>query len=234
MNILIFLITVSQTPQWELRIDYGAVSAGAFNASILGVTHIYENLPNTTASIIDGVTFGFSPGSIIQSTTGLWYCELDDSSNKIWSKFIGSASPVIPYATATIIHSSTIITNDLYVDFIDVDIIEGDNITSNYITSVTIVSTTLVVDGIPLIPIPDIQWYTGDHAITNVTLDNPAYDGTLHITCITDPDISHPIEWVEDYHYSINLDDDGYIESVTPLDKWYIHTIFRFKYTKKQ
>ena len=204
MNILIFLITVSQTPQWELRIDYGAVSAGAFNASILGVTHIYENLPNTTASIIDGVTFGFSPGSIIQSTTGLWYCELDDSSNKIWSKFIGSASPVIPYATATIIHSSTIITNNLYVD------------------------------GIPLIPIPDIQWYTGDHTITNVTLDNPAYDGTLHITCITDPDISHPIEWVEDYHYSINLDDDGYIESVTPLDKWYIHTIFRFKYTKKQ
>ena len=72
MNILIFLITVSQTPQWELRIDSGAVGAGAFNASILGVTHIYENLPNTTASIIDGVTFGFSSGSIIQSTTGLW------------------------------------------------------------------------------------------------------------------------------------------------------------------
>jgi len=146
-----------------------------------------------------------------------WVMDYDTATgliNNITAITINSSTAIITNITSTTINSSTAIVN---------------NIVSNIINS-----STVYVNGTPIAATPTTQWYTGDHSVANVTLDSPAYDGTLHITCITDPDISHPIEWVEDYHYTTNLDGNGYIESVTPLDKWYIHTTFRFWYTKKQ
>ena len=239
MNLLIFLSIISQTPQWELTIDPGAINAGARRANILGVTNIWSSLPNpNSAIIINSVTFDFRVGDEIQSSTARYFCR-EVGSVKEWIKFLEPADIVdidVSFATAaiTILNATTIYNATAVTNILHATTIYSSTAIITNITSITINSTTMVVDGIPITPIPTTQWYTGDHSITNITLDNPAYDGTMHILCITDPDISHSVEWVEDYHYTTNKDGDGYIISITPMDKWYINTTFRIWYTKKQ
>ena len=87
MNLILFLVVISQTPQWELNIDPGAVNAGAMRANILGVTNIWSTLPNpNSAIIINSVTFDFRVGDEIQSSTARYFCR-EVGSTKQWIKF---------------------------------------------------------------------------------------------------------------------------------------------------
>jgi len=78
---------------------------------------------------------------------------------------------------------------------------------------------------------PVTQWHTGDQTQTVLPLDVTAATNTLTITCITDPDIAHDVEWIENYHYSPILNATGDIVSVTTYLKWYIRTTYRLVYT---
>lgn len=76
------------------------------------------------------------------------------------------------------------------------------------------------------------QWMDGDHTIKDVTLEARAVRDSLEIACITSPDVSHEIDWLEGYHYSVVLDEFGYIAAVHPLVKWFWDCTFRFTYVK--
>lgn len=82
------------------------------------------------------------------------------------------------------------------------------------------------------------QWLDGDGTVKDVTLEFKTYRDTLEVSCITDPlEISHEIQWIEDFHYAPILDDQGDIVAVRPLTnantgrqyQWTKLTTFRFR-----
>lgn len=174
----------------------------------------WEIMPSATDAIPGAgtaYTEGFQLGDIIQSSTrSLYVCDLVDGVST-WVSLLTSIS-------GQEVFNSTYINNYIssYID----------NITTVYIENV-------YADAV--LSSKKTQWFMGDHSLRTIYLDEPAYEGTLTITAITSARISHLVELEKDNHY-VEITSPGLlgasdtILAVSPMEKWWKRTRFRFEY----
>jgi len=79
------------------------------------------------------------------------------------------------------------------------------------------------------------QSFVGNNSKDYVNLDTPAINGTVEILAITDPVISHGVEWVEGNHWEAvkmpGIEGAGEtIVSVSPVGKWWRGCTYRIRY----
>jgi hypothetical protein len=104
---------------------------------------------------------------------------------------------------------------------------------ATFISSYILNATTIFADAV--VTEPTAMWFDGDHSLRTIYLREPAYEGTLKITAITSPRISHLVELQKDNHY-VEITQPGllgaraHIIAVSPMEKWWKRVKFKFEY----
>lgn len=112
-------------------------------------------------------------------------------------------------------------------------VFSATTINATTINSTILNATTIFADAV--ITEPTAMWFDGDHSLRTIYLREPAYEGTLKITAITSPRISHLVELQKDNHY-VEITQPGllgaraHIIAVSPMEKWWKRVKFKFEY----
>jgi hypothetical protein len=148
-----------------------------------------------------------------------------------------------------LIRNATIAQWDAWPPVAGIEIFSSTSLISATSTINILNATTIITPGIisaSSVVAPKTEWFfDGNNSYDIITLPTPAIDGTLEVAAITDPVISHVVEWIENTtnyagrrepHWEAvknpPIAGKSYymIAGASPIEKWWPHTLYRFRF----